>query len=119
VKLERQAKREQAKRLNCDRHLKPGYHGPWWTDKEKRLLGKLPDDEVAKRIGRTVGAVRVKRVKLSLPNPQSWAGTAQEIALLSAAADGKVAERIGRTRSVVSAQPWKLDIPPARELRAC
>jgi hypothetical protein len=43
AKSERQAKCELAKRLHGSRCLQTGYHGPWWTNKEKRLLGKPPD----------------------------------------------------------------------------
>jgi hypothetical protein len=108
------AKSGLARRLNLGQYLKPGYHGPRWTAKEKRLLGKLPDDEVARRIGRTVGAVRVKRVELGLPNPETQAWTVEEIALLGTASDGKIARQIGCTRSAVSAQRWILGIPPPR-----
>jgi hypothetical protein len=38
-----------------------------WTAGQLALLGTLPDDEVAKRIGGTPGAVRVKRGKLRIP----------------------------------------------------
>jgi hypothetical protein len=57
---------EQAKRLNLGRFLVPGYQGRWWTKKELNLLGKLPDEEVAARIGRTPGAVRVMRTRLGI-----------------------------------------------------
>jgi hypothetical protein len=38
-----------------------------WQQDELALLGTLPDDEVAPRIGRTVNAVRVKRTRLRIP----------------------------------------------------
>jgi hypothetical protein len=34
-----------------------------WTKEQLRLLGKLPDAELAERFGRTVNAVRVQRTK--------------------------------------------------------
>jgi hypothetical protein len=34
------------------------------------LLGRLPDDEVARRTGRSWNAVRLKREELGIPNPQ-------------------------------------------------
>ena len=61
TEAERQAKREIAERLDLGRHLRHGYHGPRWTKAERALLGKLPDIEVAARIGHTVSAVRQKR----------------------------------------------------------
>jgi hypothetical protein len=46
-----------------------GYGGASWTRRELALLGKLPDEEVAARVGRTPNAVRIKREKLGIPNP--------------------------------------------------
>jgi hypothetical protein len=51
TEAERQAKREAAYRLDLGRYLQPGWHGPRWTAAQKKLLGKLPDAEVARRIG--------------------------------------------------------------------
>jgi hypothetical protein len=39
---------------------RPGGSRPW-TDDELALLGTLPDEELARRTGRTVEAVRIKR----------------------------------------------------------
>src|SRR5262249_26115122 len=47
-----------AVRLNLKRFLRLGYHGPRWTQKQLRLLGKEPDDVVAGKVGRSVNAVR-------------------------------------------------------------
>jgi hypothetical protein len=41
--------------------------GPSWTAEELDLLGKPPDAEVAAEIGRTEGAVTLKRCKLGIP----------------------------------------------------
>src|SRR5262249_13825146 len=45
----------------------PGPTGRWkgreWTEVQVRLLGKLPDAEVAKKIGRSPNAVRIRREK--------------------------------------------------------
>jgi hypothetical protein len=112
TEAERQGKREIAERLDLGRHLRHGYHGPRWTKAERALLGKLPDAQVARRTGRTAAAVRVKRVELVLPNPETLAWTAEEIALLGTTADAEIAERTGRTRSAVSSQRWQLGVPP-------
>ena len=61
TEAELQAKREIAQRLVLARDLKPGYYGPRWTAAQSKLLGKLPDAEVATRIGRTGGAMRQTR----------------------------------------------------------
>jgi hypothetical protein len=55
--------------MNLGRTLLLGYHGPWWTAKDIALLGKLPDDEVARRTARSAEAVRIKRQRLGIPNP--------------------------------------------------
>jgi hypothetical protein len=47
--------------LNLGQYLQPGYHGPHWTAEQLALLGTMPDEEVAARIGRTVEAVRIMR----------------------------------------------------------
>jgi hypothetical protein len=60
-------RRQRAFALNLGRHLPKGYHGPWWTAKELTLLGTMPDGDVAGRICRTVGTVRVMRTKLGIP----------------------------------------------------
>jgi hypothetical protein len=45
-----------------------------WTDRELALLGTFPDDEVARRTGRTYHAVRIMRGQLRLPAIK-WAQT--------------------------------------------
>jgi hypothetical protein len=69
---EEQVERRRRTALEQDlgRYLVPGYHGPWWSRQELALLGKLPDDEVARRTGRTWNAVWLKRGELGIPNPQ-------------------------------------------------
>jgi hypothetical protein len=58
-----------AKELGRWRFLRPGYHGPWWTRAEVALLGRLPDDEAARRTGRSANAVRQKRELLGRDAP--------------------------------------------------
>jgi hypothetical protein len=58
---EREHHRQISLEHNLGQYLKPGYHGRWWTDEELALLGKRPDKDVARRIGRTVNAVRQMR----------------------------------------------------------
>jgi hypothetical protein len=53
-------RRRTAKELGL-RPNPPHIGGRPWTVKELRLLGTMPDDELAERIGRTAGAVRVMR----------------------------------------------------------
>jgi hypothetical protein len=58
-------RRRTARELNLGRHLHKGYYGLWWTKAEVRLLGRLPDEEVARRTRRSVDAVRQKREALA------------------------------------------------------
>jgi hypothetical protein len=37
-----------------------------WTEEEIALQGQMPDDEVAKRLGRSVASVAKKRCKLGI-----------------------------------------------------
>jgi len=46
---------------------RPPKAGPAWTAKEDALLGTMPDEEVARRTGRTPGAALCRRVKLRIP----------------------------------------------------
>jgi hypothetical protein len=45
----------------------PNPSGNGWTAEELALLGTAPDAEVAAEIGRTEGAVTLKRCKLGIP----------------------------------------------------
>jgi hypothetical protein len=54
-------RRQTTRELVLGRNLRPRYHGEWWTAEEVALLGVLTDAEGARRTGRTVNAVRVKR----------------------------------------------------------
>ena len=58
-----------------------------WTGAEKKLLGQMPDREVAKSLLRSVISVKMQRVRLGIlafPDPESKARpyTAAELALL-------------------------------------
>jgi hypothetical protein len=76
-----------------------------------RLLGTLPDAEVAKRTGRSANGVRVKRCKLGIPNPSGPGWTDEELDLLGTAPDAEVAARIGRTEGAVTLKRCRLRIP--------
>jgi hypothetical protein len=64
-------RRRTAVEQDLARNLRSGYNlGPWWSPAELRPLGRLPDAEAAAKVGRAPGAVRQKREKLGIPNPQ-------------------------------------------------
>jgi hypothetical protein len=62
-------RRRTARELDLGRNLRPGYHGLRWTPAQLRLLGTLPDQEVARRTGRTPEAVRVLRGRRGVQAP--------------------------------------------------
>lgn len=54
--------------INRRRGIRPPWLPPPWRKSEDRLLGRLPDAEVARRTGRTVTAVRCRRAALRIPS---------------------------------------------------
>jgi hypothetical protein len=93
---------------------RPG--GRPWTRQELKLLGKMPDAELAARIGRTRNAVRVMRGRLGLPDPLGpWhpegGWTAEELQLLGTVPDGELAARFGRSEAAVRMKRHTLGIP--------
>jgi hypothetical protein len=41
-----------------------------WKPEEVALLGTMPDDELARRLGRSLNSVSLKRRRLKIPNPR-------------------------------------------------
>ena len=39
-----------------------------WTPEELKLIGKLPDSEVARKTNRLLSTVRIKRLALGIPH---------------------------------------------------
>jgi hypothetical protein len=66
---------------------------------------------VARRTGRTPGAVRQKREELGLPNPAGNRWAAEEIALLRTLPDEEAGRKLGRSRSAVTQKRIDLGIP--------
>ena len=58
---------ERAKRLNLAQYLVPYQVKRVWKQEQTRLLGTLPDAEVARMLGLSVHAVRLKRTRLGIP----------------------------------------------------
>jgi hypothetical protein len=69
-----QVERRTALERGLARNLRPGYHGPRWTQEQLALLGTLPDGEVAVLVGRSVTGVRVKRTRLGIPTASASTG---------------------------------------------
>jgi hypothetical protein len=77
---------------------------------ELALLGTLPDEEVAAKIGKMPSAVRQKRKEMGIANPAANCWAAEEIALLGKLPDEAVAARIGRSRTPVTQKRCQLGI---------
>jgi hypothetical protein len=113
TEAERDAKRRLAIDNDLQRHLRDVVRDDTWTEDEIALLGQLPDAEVARKIGRTVSAVRQKREELGIPNPTTTHWNAEGIALLGTLPDAEVAQRLGRSVASVTRKRCKLGIPTA------
>jgi hypothetical protein len=90
--------------------LVAGCPGPLWTPEDIAPLGTVPDEEVARRTGRTAGAVRQKRQGLGIPNPTGNRWPAEHVALLGTLPDWEVARRVGRSLRAVLQERLKLCI---------
>jgi hypothetical protein len=65
--LEEEKTRGPARELDLGQHLAAASRERAWPTKHLALLGTAPDAEVAARIGRTEGAVTLKRCRLRIP----------------------------------------------------
>jgi hypothetical protein len=104
-----EVRRRTSVRLNLKRFLRVGYHGPRWTGEQLALLGTEADAIVARKVGRSVNAVRVMRQRLGRPNPAArpgaygsprWSEAEEDLVRRLPAAE--VARLTGRTRTAVN-----------------
>jgi hypothetical protein len=113
------SERETARRLGdqarraFDRRKrgKPSRPSNKWQKWEIELLGKFPDKEVARQLGRTRSAVKSMRKKLHIPSAtpaRRW--TAAENRLLGTMPDAELARRLKRGVTGVTQQRLKLGI---------
>jgi len=95
---------------------KPKVFGVRWSPQEDRLLGSMSDGALALKLGRSVEAVSMRRVRLriSLAQPivKSWDD--EEVRLLGKLTDKEVSELTGRSRVGVAIMRRKLGIPVVR-----
>jgi hypothetical protein len=108
---ERERHRRNAVKKGLGRNLVTGYHGPRWTEEDLALLGTAPDEEVARRIGRTANAVRVMRDRLGIPRPAGGRWRDGDMALLGTLPDREAARRLGRPLKSVTQKRCQLGIP--------
>jgi hypothetical protein len=103
-----QERRRQARALSRGDSLRCAREqSPW----QLTLLGTAPDNEVARRIGRTPKAAQVMRSKRGIPNPSGPGWIEGELALLGTAPDAEVAAKVGRTEGAVTLKRCLLGIP--------
>jgi hypothetical protein len=112
--------RKSHRLLNLHRRQGSGVsHSERWTDYELRLVGRIRDEELAKLLRRSPGAVAAKRESLDIPifMPQRIRWSSREIELLGKRPDAVVARMVGRTRYAVQLKRHSLGIPQCWENR--
>jgi len=97
--------------FNLKPELAPRRRGARWTEKEKRLVGTLPDGMLARRFQRTFYGIRVRRrLKHRKPRlPRAW--TRKEEARLGTTSDAELARLFLRDEADVAARRRELGIP--------
>jgi hypothetical protein len=108
---ERRACRRRAGRLNQGQYLEAARRKRAWPEEHLALLGTMPDEELARRLGKSENAVRLQRERRGIPNPSGPRWTEGELALLGTAPDGEVARQIGRTPMAVACKRCEQGIP--------
>jgi hypothetical protein len=87
-------------------------HGTSWEFGEDRLLGTMSDEDVARRLGRTVRATLLRRQQLQIQKFQSrrrpW--TEAEERLLGTMSDRRFARRFQRSVGSVKTRRYEKDI---------
>jgi len=115
---ERAVYRRRAKRLGLGRFLKPRPNGRPWTKLELKILATKPDEEIAERIGRTLEAVRNRRMRVGRPRVIRPGGrrlwTKAELRILATTPDVEAARQTGRTLAAVRDMRYKIGIPTPR-----
>ncbi|HTB85840.1 MAG TPA: hypothetical protein VK742_19505 [Candidatus Sulfotelmatobacter sp.] len=79
-----------------------------WKSSEVKLLGTAADEEVARKLGRSVNSVKIKRTRLGITGVSKLWLSADEIELLGKQPDAELAARFGRT--LKSIQYWRVKL---------
>ena len=106
-------RRSRRSRVQTTAMIKRG-RAYYWTAAEDRLLGKQPDAEVARLVGRAMAAVTRRRQEAGIifrPNPR-W--TKAEDRLLGTVSDEVLAKKLGHSRTQIGARRCKLGIAGTR-----
>src|SRR5579859_2938492 len=105
--------RQSYQLLNLHRRRRPTIsHRERWTNYELRLLGRIRDEELAKLLRRSRGAIAAKREFMDIPicAPRRIRWSTREIELLVKRPDSVVARMLGRTRYAVQLKRHSLGI---------
>lgn len=102
--------------LGIDNFVNRG-RGDVWTPNINRLLGKVPDEVIAKKIGKTSEYVSAHRQRHSIcqhgsKRSQNIEWDAEKLALLGTKSDSEIACKLGVTRAAVLYRRKRLRIPP-------
>jgi hypothetical protein len=108
---ERRASRWRARKLNLRQYLETARRKSAWPEEHLALLGTMPDDELARRLGKSENAVRLQRERQGIPNRSGHGWTEEELALVGTLPDAEVGRRIGRTPIAVTCKRCDLGIP--------
>jgi len=81
-----------------------------WTAKELKLIGTMPDHDLARKLGRHPRSVQSKRLALKIPyvKPRYVWWKPHELELLRTLPEEEVARRTGRTVRAVRLKKRKL-----------
>jgi hypothetical protein len=91
--------------------LKPAHRH--WTEAEIKMIGTMPDHDLARKLGRHPSTVVSKRLAMKIPyaKPRYVAWRPEEEHLLGKIPDDEIAELIGRPVKAVRLKRFKLGIP--------
>lgn len=91
----------------------------WWTVAEDKLLGTLPDAELARQLGRTETSVMRRRLRMGIFVPgrtRLWAS--EDDALVGTMPDGELARKINRSFHAVKVRRQLKRLPPVHASKA-
>ena len=86
---------------------------PLWTKAEDSLLGTMPDEKLARKLNRSIEAVKGRRHLKRISTRRPW--QPGENKLLGTQPDSAISKLVGRVTSVVSLRRRQLGIPPFQD----
>jgi hypothetical protein len=96
------------RRLRQASAIEPLHKKSPWRPEDLRLLGRLPDTEIARRTGRARATVTEKRHRLGIPRATNRPWRTDEDAIVRANTIKRAARLTGRTERAVAKRRSKL-----------